>query len=164
MAFVILMLMAFFCFVAFRQQMTKNSVNSGSRDPVIKKLLSYYKVLREQQAEIRTNAFAIGHARKELRGNLVDDSTKMAIYILDDKGTRREGAEKIGMEVIEIKGKYFYQFPVELDSGMADAELSAVLQRIKEKIEERYPDDFVGRAVSYLTVVIDGKKVMKHLG
>ena len=83
--------------------------------------------------------------------------------ILDDKGTRREGAEKLGMEVIQIKDRYFYQFTVELDSKMADAELSALLQRTKEKIEERYPDDFVGSAEGYITVVIDGKKVMEHL-
>lgn len=164
MAFVILILMAFFGFVAFKQQMAKNSVNSGSRDMIIKKLLSHYKKLREQQAEIRTNAFLIGYAKKERRGILEDDRTKMAVQILDEKGTRREGAENLGMEVIEIKGRYFYQIPVELDSGMTEAELSAVLQRTKEKIEERYPDDFVGRAVGYITVVIDGKKVMKHLG
>ena len=47
---------------------------------------------------------------------------------------------------------------------MTDAELSAVLQRTREKIEEKYPDDFVGTAVGYITVVIDGKKVMEHLG
>ena len=88
----------------------------------------------------------------------------MAVRILDDKGTRREGAEKIGMEAIEIKGKYYYQLPAELDARMTDAELSAVLQRTREKIEEKYPDDFVGTAVGYITVVIDGKKVMEHLG
>ena len=164
MAFVILILMAFFCLIAFRQQMTRNSVNSGSRDPIIKKLLSHYKKLREQQDEIKTNAFVIGYARKDHRGSLEGDNSQMAVRILDDKGTRRDGAEKIGMEVIEIKGKYYYQLPVELDAKMSDAELSAVLQRTKEKIEERYPDDFVGSAVGYITVVIDGKKVMKHLG
>ncbi len=164
MAFVVLILMAFFCVIAFRQQMTKNSVNSGSRDPVIKKLLSYYKKLRGQQSEIKANAFAIGYAKKERKGNLEDDNSKMAVSILDEKGTRREGAENLGMEVIETKGKYHYQLSVELDSKLADAELSAVLQRTKEKIEERYPDDFVGRAEGYLTVVIDGKTLMKHLG
>ena len=164
MAFVILILMAFFCLIAFRQQMTKSSVNSGSRDPVIKKLLSYYKKLREQQSELKTNAFAIGYAMKERRGKLEDDDTQMAVRILDEKGTRREGAEMLGMEVIEINGKYYYQLTVGLEPKMADAELSAVLQRTKEKIEERYPDDFVGTAEGYITVVIDGKKLMKHLG
>ena len=164
MAFVVLILMAFFCLIAFRQQMTKSSVNSGSRDQVIKKLLSCYKKLREHQSGIGTNAFAIGYARKEHRGNLTDDITKMAVWILDEKGARREGAEQLGMEVLQTRGKYCYQFPVELDSRMADAELSAVLQRTKEKIEERYPDDFVGTAEGYITVVIDGKKLMKHLG
>ena len=125
MAFVILILMAFFCLIAFRQQMTKSSVNSGSRDPVIKKLLSYYKKLREQQSELKTNAFAIGYAMKERRGKLEDDDTQMAVRILDEKGTRREGAEMLGMEV---------------------------------------PDDFVGRAESYITVVVEGKTLMKHLG
>lgn len=62
------------------------------------------------------------------------------------------------MEVIELKGKYFYQFSIELGFKMRDAELAAVLGRTKEKIEARYPDDFVGRAVGYITVVIDGKK------
>ena len=157
MAFVILILMAFFCLIYLKQQVTKNSVNSGSRDPVIKKILSHYKNLREHQSEIKTNAFAIGYAKKD------DNSDLMAVRILDDKGTRREGAEKLGMEVIQIKDRYFYQFTVELDSKMADAELSALLQRTKEKIEERYPDDFVGSAEGYITVVIDGKKVMEHL-
>ena len=51
------------------------------------------------------------------------------------------------------------------DTTLRDGEQSpGCSMDIKEKIEERYPDDFVGRAVSYLTVVIDGKKVMKHLG
>jgi len=67
------------------------------------------------------------------------------------------------MEVIEINGQYFYQFPVELEKEMENAELVAVLTRIKAKIEERYPDDFVGRAPDYLTVVIDGKKLLKYL-
>ena len=164
MAFVILILMAFFCLIYLKQQVTKNSVNSGSRDPVIKKTLSYYRNLREHQSDIKTNAFAIGYAKKERKGNLEDNCDLMAVRILDDKGTRREGAEKLGMEVIQIKDRYFYQFTVELDSKMADAELSALLQRTKEKIEERYPDDFVGNAVGYITVVIDGKKVMEHLG
>ena len=42
-------------------------------------------------------------------------------------------------------------------------EMAAVLERTKQKIEERYPDDFVGKAVNYITVVIDGKKALNLL-
>ena len=75
----------------------------------------------------------------------------------------RDGAAELGMDVLEVKEQFFYQFPVELEKEMENAELVAVLTRIKQKIEERYPDDFVGRAPNYLTVVIDGKKLLKHL-
>ena len=163
MAFVVLVLFAFFGFIAIRQQMTKNSVNAGEKDTVIKKLLSHYKTLRQHQDEIGTNAFVIGYAQKQNGGSLRDDPDALAVRILDDKGMQRDGAAALGMETIEINGKFYYQFPVQLDARMKDAELAAVLARTKEKIEERYPDDFVGRAVEYITVVIDGKKVLSHI-
>ena len=67
------------------------------------------------------------------------------------------------MQVIEIKGKYYYQFPIELGLKMRDAEMAAVLERTKQKIEAKYPDDFIGKAVGYITVVIDGKKALNLL-
>ena len=137
-AFVILVLMAFFCAVAFRQQLKRDKVNAGGQDELIKKVLSRYRKLR-------------------------DNPKALAVRILDEKGKRRDGATDLGMEVLEVKEQFFYQFPVELEKEMENAELVAVLTRIKQKIEERYPDDFVGRAPNYLTVVIDGKKLLKHL-
>ena len=151
MAFVILVLLAFFAMIALQQQMTKKGVEAGAKDSEIKMILSYYKILREHQSETKANAFVIGYAHA------------LAVRILDDKGTRREGAEKLEMQVIEIKGKYYYQFPIDLGLKMRDAELAAVLERTKQKIEERYPDDFVGKAVNYITVVIDGKKALNLL-
>jgi 4-hydroxy-3-methylbut-2-enyl diphosphate reductase len=71
--------------------------------------------------------------------------------------------QDVQLKVIEIKGKYYYQFPIDLGLKMRDAELAAVLERTKQKIEERYPDDFVGKAVNYITVVIDGKKALNLL-
>ena len=163
MAFVILILFAFFGFIALRQQMTRNSVNAGENDAVIKKLLSRYKMLREHQNEIGTNAFVIGKAQKCSGKSLRDDPDALSVRILDEKGRRRDGAAALGMDVIELNDKFYYQFPVELDVRMKDAELAAILARTKAKIEERYPDDFVGRAVDYITVVIDGKKVLSHI-
>ena len=180
MAFVILVLMAFFAMIALQQQMTKKGVEAGSKDSEIKMILSYYKILREHQSETKANAFVIGYAQKRhgsTKANafvigyaqkrhgseLRDRMDALAVRILDDKGTRREGAEKLEMQVIEIKGKYYYQFPIDLGLKMRDAELAAVLERTKQKIEERYPDDFVGKAVNYITVVIDGKKALNLL-
>ena len=135
MAFVILVLMAFFAMIALQQQMTKKGVEAGS----------------------------IGYAQKRHGSELRDRMDALAVRILDDKGARREGAEKLEMQVIEIKGKYYYQLPIDLGLKMRDAELAAVLERTKQKIEERYPDDFVGKAVNYITVVIDGKKALNLL-
>ena len=159
MAFVILVLMAFFAMIALQQQMTKKGVEAGAKDSEI----SYYKILREHQSETKANAFVIGYAQKRHGSELRDRMDALAVRILDDKGTRREGAEKLEMQVIEIKGKYYYQFPIDLGLKMRDAELAAVLERTKQKIEERYPDDFVGKAVNYITVVIDGKKALNLL-
>lgn len=163
MAFVILVLMAFFAMIALQQQMTKKGVEAGSKDSEIKMILSYYKILREHQSETKANAFVIGYAQKRHGSELRDRMDALAVRILDDKGARREGAEKLEMQVIEIKGKYYYQFPIDPGLKMRDAELAAVLERTKQKIEERYPDDFVGKAVNYITVVIDGKKALNLL-
>ena len=143
MAFIILVLMVFFAMIALQQQMTKKSVDAGAKDSEIKMILSYYRLLREHELRDRYDA--------------------LAVRILDDKGTRREGAEKLEMQVIEIKGKYYYQFPIELGLKMRDAEMAAVLERTKQKIEAKYPDDFIGKAVGYITVVIDGKKALNLL-
>ena len=163
MAFVVLVLMVFFCAVAFRQQMKRDKVNAGEQDQLIRKILSRYRTLREHQDEVKTNAFVIGPAQEEYKGSLRNKRSTMAVRILDDKGTRRDGAAELGMEVLEIGGKYFYQFLVDQEKEMENAEYVAVLTRIKVRIEERYPDDFVGRAPDYLTVVVDGKKLLKYL-
>ena len=163
MAFVVLVLMVFFAAVAFMQQQKREKVNAGAQDPVIKKLLSRYKLLREHREETGANAFVIGYAQEDRKGTLLDNPKALAVRILDEKGAKRDGAAELGMEVIETKGKYCYQFPVELENEVTSAELTAILARTKEKLEERYPDEFVGRAVSYLTVVIDGKKALDLL-
>ena len=56
MAFVILVLMAFFAMIALQQQMTKKGVEAGAKDSEIKMILSYYKILREHQSETKANA------------------------------------------------------------------------------------------------------------
>ena len=147
MAFVILVLMAFFAMIALQQQMTKKGVEAGSKDSEIKMILSYYKILREHQSETKANAFVIGYAQKRHGSELRDRMDALAVRILDDKGA----------------DKYYYQFPIDLGLKMRDAEMAAVLERTKQKIEERYPDDFVGKAVNYITVVIDGKKALNLL-
>lgn len=163
MAFIILVLMVFFAVIYFMQQQKREKVNAGAQDKVIKKLLSHYKTLREHRDETGANAFVIGYAQQDRKGTLLDNPKALAVRILDEKGAKRDGAAALGMEVIETKGKYCYQFPVELENEVTSAELTAILARTKEKLEERYPDEFVGRAVSYLTVVIDGKKALDLL-
>ena len=73
MAFVILVLMAFFAMIALQQQMTKKGVEAGSKDSEIKMILSYYKILREHQNETKANAFVIGYAQKCSGKSLRDD-------------------------------------------------------------------------------------------
>ena len=163
MAFAILILMVFFCAVAVRQQMIKNKVQEGSQDKVIKALLVRYKTLREHHGELKANAFVIGKAQENHKGSLRDHPKALAVRILDDKGAQRDAAAELGMEVIEIKGKVFYQFPVEVENELSEVELGAVLAKTKEMIEAKYPDDFVGRTPTYMTVVIDGKKALKKL-
>lgn len=164
MSLVIFLLLAFFCAIAFMQHMKKEEVNSGSRDQVIKKLLSDYKTLREHADEIDANAFTIGPAREKHRGGLADNPKVLAVRILDEKGKKRDGAARLGMEVIETGGRHYYQFTTEPEEKLSDAEMTAILPRIKEKLERRYPNDLVSMAASYLTVVIDGKKLLDSLG
>ena len=109
MAFAVLVLMVFFCAVAFMQQMKKDKINAGAQDQMIRKVLSRYRNLREHQDEVKANAFAIGPAKEAHKGGLRNKPSAMAVRILDDKGTRRDGAAELGMEVIEINGQYFYQ-------------------------------------------------------
>ncbi len=163
MAFAILILMVFFCAVAVRQQMIRNKVQEGSQDKVIKTLLVRYRTLREHHGELKANAFVIGNAQENYKGSLRDNPKALAVRILDDKGAQRDAAADLGMEVIEIKGRFFYQFPVEVENALSEVELGAVLAKTKEMIEARYPDEFVGRAPAYITVVIDGKKALKKL-
>ena len=163
MAFAILILMVFFCAVAVRQQMIKNKVQEGSQDKVIKALLVRYKTLREHHGELKANAFVIGKAQENHKVSLRDHPKALAVRILDDKGAQRDAAAELEMEVIEIKGKFFYQFPVEVENELSEVELGAVLAKTKEMIEAKYPDDFVGRTPTYMTVVIDGKKALKKL-
>ena len=157
MAFAILILMVFFCAVAVRQQMIKNKVQEGSQDKVIKALLVRYKTLREHHGELKANAFVIGKAQENHKGSLRDHPKALAVRILDDKGAQRDAAAELEMEVIEIKGKFF------VENELSEVELGAVLAKTKEMIEAKYPDDFVGRTPTYMTVVIDGKKALKKL-
>ena len=143
--------------------MIKNKVQEGSQDKVIKALLVRYKTLREHHGELKANAFVIGKAQENHKGSLRDHPKALAVRILDDKGAQRDAAAELGMEVIEIKGKFFYQFPVEVENELSEVELGAVLAKTKEMIEAKYPDDFVGRTPTYITVVIDGKKALKKL-
>ena len=77
-AFVILVLMAFFCAVAFRQQLKRDKVNAGGQDELIKKVLSRYRKLRENQEAVNANAFVIGPAQEDHKGNLRDNPKALA--------------------------------------------------------------------------------------
>ena len=64
MAFIILVLIAFFAMIALQQQMTKKGVEAGAKDGEIKMLLSYYKTLRDHQSRSATAAvFRTGTTR-----------------------------------------------------------------------------------------------------
>ena len=92
MAFAVLVLMVFFCAVAFMQQMKKDKINAGAQDQMIRKVLSRYKNLREHQDEVKANAFAIGPAKEAHKGGLRNKPSAMAVRILDDRG--RAGTER----------------------------------------------------------------------
>lgn len=163
MQLVIMLLFAFFCAVAFMQYTKKEWINSGARDELIRQLLADYKILRNHTDDVGVNVFAIGYAMENHKGRLRDDDEALAVRILDEKGARRDGAAALGMDVIETGGRYFYQFPVRFQEKMSGAEMTAVLVRIKEKLEHRYPDDLVNIADTYITVVVDGKKLLAQI-
>lgn len=163
MEFVLLLLIFLFGAAAFMNHMKKSSINAGALDPVIKKLVSSYKTLRDNREVLETNAFSIGYGFREDRATLAEDREKIAVRILDEKGKERKRAEESGMEVLEIGGRYYYQIAQSLDGKLSHEELTALLVRIKDTLEARYPDELVSMAPSYLTVVVDGKKLLKML-
>ena len=91
------------CYGFYYSRSTKKGVEAGAKDSEIKMILSYYKILREHQSETKANAFVIGYAQKRHGSELRDRLDALAVRILDDKGTRREGAEKLEMQVIQSK-------------------------------------------------------------
>lgn len=164
MQFIILLLFVFFCAVALMQYTKKERVNAGAYDELIRQLLADYKTLRSHTDDIGTSAFAIGRARKKCRNGLKDDPELMAIRILDEKGEKRDGAAALGMDFIETDGRYYYQLTVEPMEPLSDVAMRAVLVRLKDKLERRYPDDLVSIADTYITVVAGGKKLLNLIG
>ena len=160
MQLIILLLFVFFGAVAFMQYTKKVQVNAGAFDELIRQLLADYKTLRSHTDDIGTSAFAIGWAKKKHKKGLKDDTESLAIRILDEKGAKRDGAAALGMDVIEIGDKYYYQLLVKPKEQLSDALVTAILVRLKEKLERRYPDDLVNIADTYITVVAGGKNLL----
>ena len=160
MQLIILLLFVFFGAVAFMQYTKKVQVNAGAFDELIRQLLADYKTLRSHTDDIGTSAFAIGWAQKKHKKGLRDDTESLAIRILDEKGTKRDGAAALGMDIIEIGDRYYYQLPVKPKEQLSDALLTAILVRLKEKLERRYPDDLVNIADTYITVVAGGRNLL----
>lgn len=163
MEFVLLLLIFLFGAAAFMNHMKKSSINAGALDPVIKRVVSSYKAVRDSREALETNVFAIGYGLREEGGTPAEDREKIAVRILDEKGKERKRAEETGMEVLEIGGRHYYQICQALDEKLSYEEMSALLVRIKDTLEARYPDELVSMAQSYLTVVVDGKKLLKML-
>ena len=160
MQLIILLLFVFFGAVAFMQYTKKVQVNAGAFDELIRQLLADYKTLRSHTDEIGTSAFAIGWAQKKHKKGLRDDTESLAIRILDEKGAKRDGAAALGMDVIEIGDRYYYQLLVKPKEQLSDALVTAILVRLKEKLERRYPDDLVNIADTYITVVAGGRNLL----
>ena len=160
MQLIILLLFVFFGAVAFMQYTKKVQVNAGAFDELIRQLLVDYKTLRSHTDDIGTSAFAIGWAKKKHKKGLRDDTESLAIRILDEKGAKRDGAAALGMDVIEIGDRYYYQLPVKPKEQLSDALMTAILVRLKEKLERRYPDDLVNIADTYITVVAGGRNLL----
>jgi len=160
MQLIILLLFVFFGAVAFMQYTKKVQVNAGAFDELIRQLLADYKTLRSHTDDIGTSAFAIGWAQKKHKKGLRDDTESLAIRILDEKGAKRDGAAALGMDIIEIGDRYYYQLPVKPKEQLSDALLTAILVRLKEKLERRYPDDLVNIADTYITVVAGGRNLL----
>lgn len=160
MQLIILLLFVFFGAVAFMQYTKKVQVNAGAFDELIRQLLADYKTLRSHTDDIGTSAFAIGWAQKKHKKGLRDDTESLAIRILDEKGTKRDGAAALGMDIIEIGDRYYYQLPVKPKEQLSDTLMTAILVRLKEKLERRYPDDLVNIADTYITVVAGGRNLL----
>ena len=160
MQLIILLLFVFFGAVAFMQYTKKVQVNAGAFDELIRQLLADYKTLRSHTDEIGTSAFAIGWAQKKHKKGLRDDTESLAIRILDEKGAKRDRAAALGMDIIEIGDRYYYQLLVKPKEQLSDALVTAILVRLKEKLERRYPDDLVNIADTYITVVAGGRNLL----
>jgi hypothetical protein len=161
--FTIMLLLVFFGALALLQQMKKNEVNAGSQDRVIKELLASYKTLRAHQEELNTNVFAVGYAKKVQRDTLRDDPLALAVSVLDEKGRKREGAEDLGIEVVQAKDRYCYQISAQLDEKVSNAELTEILKRLMDQLEKRYPEDLASMGPAFITIVADGRKTLEHL-
>lgn len=161
--FILLLLIFLFGAFALMRHMKSQRVRNGALDRNLKKVLSAYRLVRSHQEELGTNAFAIGCAIKEDRGEPARDMERLSVRILDEKGKRRDGAEALGMEEAEIGGKYYYQICEALEEKLSYEELTAALARLKEVLETKYPDELVSLADTYLTVVVDGKKLLQML-
>ena len=160
MQLIILLLFVFFGAVAFMQYTKKVQVNAGAFDELIRQLLADYKTLRSHTDDIGTSAFAIGWAQKKHKKGLRDDTESLAIRILDEKGAKRDGAAALGMDIIEIGDRYYYQLLVKPKEQLSEALMTAILVRLKEKLERRYPDDLVNIADTYITVVAGGRNLL----
>ena len=160
MQLIILLLFVFFGAVAFMQYTKKVQVNAGAFDELIRQLLADYKTLRSHTDDIGTSAFAIGWAQKKHKKGLRDDTESLAIRILDEKGAKRDGAAALGMDVIEIGDRYYYQLLVKPKEQLSETLMTAILVRLKEKLERRYPDDLVNIAENYITVVAGGRNLL----
>lgn len=161
--FILLLLVFLFGAFALMKYMKTQRIRSGALDQNLKKVLSTYRMLRSHQEELGTNAFAIGCALKADRGELIRDMGRLSVRILDEKGKRREGAEALGMETVENEGKYYYQICEDLEEKLSFEELTAALVRLKDVLESKYPDELVSLADTYLTLVVDGKKLLQML-
>ena len=161
--FILLLLVFLFGAFALMKYMKTQRIRSGALDQNLKKVLSAYRMLRSHQEELGTNAFAIGCALKAEKGELTRDMGRLSVRILDEKGKRREGAEALGMETVENGGKYYYQICEDLEEKLSFEELTAALVRLKDVLESKYPDELVSLADTYLTLVVDGKKLLQML-
>ena len=139
--FTIMLLLVFFGALALLQQMKKNEVNAGSH----------------------TNVFAVGYAKKVQRDTLRDDPLALAVSVLDEKGRKREGAEDLGIEVVQAKDRYCYQISAQLDEKVSNAELTEILKRLMDQLEKRYPEDLASMGPAFITIVADGRKTLEHL-
>lgn len=161
--FVLMLLIVLFGALALRQQVKKAQIGKGSLDEAIHALLDHYQFLRDHREELGVRVFAFGPAR-EVRGDRIHTAQKaLAVSILDEKGTEREKAGPLGMEVLEAQGKFHYQMTTELEEKLSDAELNAFLSRLMKALEKRYPDDMASLGPACLTIVADGKKALDHL-